>query len=738
MASSEFNIVTVPPKAQAEETIPQKLKLLQTAEKSSWIGLDPGVIGKIGTGLQVKKEHPVHQLPPSDLPEKPQLLKFFPVNEDQLVKDSISFSTYNKGNFMQNRDLLYRVLKTDGKIVRSILELCNFSYTDSHDWNILWLGCAPQQYLYEGLNEHQRINHFPNSFEISRKDRMSIHLTAMQEKFGREDYNFFPDTYIVPDNYSEFHVRYYSDKSTQWIVKPCNSSQGKGIFLLDSMLSLQGSESFVVSKYIKNPYLIGQLKFDLRIYVLVTSYDPLRIYVYDEGLARFASEAYNASGKASKFSYLTNYSINKKNEKFIQNQDSKEDNIGHKWSLSALIKVLNAQGVDTDLLVSKIYDLIIKTIIAVEPEVVLMARKLALGRNNCFDLLGFDVIIDSFLKPWLLEVNLSPSLATDSPLDLLIKGNLVADTLNLVGIRYFDRKKECMNKIKARIRARKNQEKNNEKIPLRAQTAQLTKKEPQNNTLKHRFAIFDTIEESQRLGNFFRIFPSQGSHVYDKYFLTPRASNKAVYSYLFLNDCVVDVPRPVYKSDFELKKEVEKDKEKDKEKEKAKIVITGDDILIEYLCRILHAGRSLGFERLKIEWRTALDKFVNHSIWLNISSALPLNMGMLQRLESRIFEMKERRKQSEAVQKDVVSYMNQKNQVIRGFSAQQLENMLKSSSKSIAKDIMSSLFIDNSGLLTEMIKFLARGSSTKPKQPSVFRHTSLNSEEFSKFSPKRL
>ena len=75
-------------------------------------------------------------------------------------------------------------------------------------------------------------------------------------------------------------------------------------------------------------------------------------------------------------------------------------------------------------------------------------------RNNCFDLLGFDVLIDSDLKPWLLEVNLSPSLSTDSPLDLHIKSNLIADTFNLVGIRGFDRKKESINKVRARIKIR--------------------------------------------------------------------------------------------------------------------------------------------------------------------------------------------------------------------------------------------------------------------------------------------
>lgn len=48
----------------------------------------------------------------------------------------------------------------------------------------------------------------------------------------------------------------------------------------------------IVQHYIALPYLINSSKFDLRIYVYVTCYDPLRIYVYDNGLARFASVKY--------------------------------------------------------------------------------------------------------------------------------------------------------------------------------------------------------------------------------------------------------------------------------------------------------------------------------------------------------------------------------------------------------------------------------------------------------------
>ena len=73
-------------------------------------------------------------------------------------------------------------------------------------------------------------------------------------------------------------------------------------------------------------------------------------------------------------------------------------------------------------------------------------------RTNCFELLGFDIIIDSDLKPWLLEVNITPSFACDTPLDASIKSTVVCDMFNLIGIKRFDRKKESINKIKHRMK----------------------------------------------------------------------------------------------------------------------------------------------------------------------------------------------------------------------------------------------------------------------------------------------
>ena len=120
--------------------------------------------------------------------------------------------------------------------------------------------------------------------------------------------------------------------------------------------------------------------------------------------------------------------------------------------MGAFCKHLEQVGIDMSLLWSRIYDLIIKSILCGESYVQAGMKKNGCHRTNCYELYGFDVLIDSDLKPWLLEVNISPSFATDAPLDMHIKSTLVVDTFNLVGIKKFDRKKESMNKIKHRMK----------------------------------------------------------------------------------------------------------------------------------------------------------------------------------------------------------------------------------------------------------------------------------------------
>ena len=98
-------------------------------------------------------------------------------------------------------------------------------------------------------------------------------------------------------------------------------------------------------------------------------------------------------------------------------------------------------GHDDVLLFKKIEDCIIKTIISVEPVINNATDMFCPAKSgNCFELFGFDILIDSKLEPWLLEVNISPSLSSSSPLDKKIKTMLICDTLNLVGVYPYDRK----------------------------------------------------------------------------------------------------------------------------------------------------------------------------------------------------------------------------------------------------------------------------------------------------------
>eukprot|EP00927_Polykrikos_kofoidii_P032730 TRINITY_DN27797_c1_g1_i1.p1 TRINITY_DN27797_c1_g1~~TRINITY_DN27797_c1_g1_i1.p1 ORF type:complete len:1102 (+),score=198.01 TRINITY_DN27797_c1_g1_i1:147-3452(+) len=333
----------------------------------------------------------------------------------------------------------FRIERIRAPAVRETFEQNGLRASSGQDWLIQWSGPGMKESGYQGLHEYQRVNHFPGSSELTQKDRMWNHFHKMARRFGTAAFDFCPQTFVLPEQTEEFLEVYKTSKHV-WIVKPHASSQGRGIFLLRDLKEMPIKDVSVISRYIDNPLLIQQLKFDLRIYVLVTSYEPLRIHIYREGLTRFASKPYSTDEEHLKDAYrhLTNYSINKFAANFKENQQLNADNVGHKWSLSALNRHLECVGIDTDLMWTRIHDIIIKTLLSVEPVIAAKTRKNTNHAGNCFELYGFDVLVDDQLKPWLIEVNLSPCMNADSPLDWQVKSSLLSDTFNLVGIRRAD------------------------------------------------------------------------------------------------------------------------------------------------------------------------------------------------------------------------------------------------------------------------------------------------------------
>lgn len=280
----------------------------------------------------------------------------------------------------------------------------------------------------------------------------------------------------------------------------------------------------VVSEYLQNPLLINGLKFDLRIYVLITSFNPLKIYLYDDGLVRFATEPFtmHPSQMANRYVHLTNYSINKFSKKFVDYTDEK---IGTKWTLAALKKTMRNMGLDPDLMMMRIEDIIIKTIISIEHKVFKACQQYVPYRNNCFDLLGFDVLIDSELKPWLLEVNMSASLACDSEVDLKIKSLMLAELFTLIGVTSDLGKKSDFSMVNTNLF---------KYVMLDVADGQKyqSAKEERKKDLK---VIQETREEVLRSQHFKLIFPSYNFALYKPYFEGERPLNKVLFDEIIKN-----------------------------------------------------------------------------------------------------------------------------------------------------------------------------------------------------------
>uniref|UniRef100_A0A8C2JNV1 Tubulin--tyrosine ligase-like protein 5 n=1 Tax=Cyprinus carpio TaxID=7962 RepID=A0A8C2JNV1_CYPCA len=333
-------------------------------------------------------------------------------------------------------NLAFKIVRTESRLVRGILVNHGFHevHPNSNDFNLMWTGSHLKPYLLRSLQDFQKVNHFPRSFELTRKDRLYKNIQRMQQTHGFQNFHIVPQTFVLPAEYQEFSSSFSKDKGA-WIIKPVASSRGRGIYLVSSPSQIPLEENILVSRYISNPLLIDGFKFDVRLYVLVTSYDPLLIYLYEEGLARFATVKYDhaTANIKNQFMHLTNYSVNKKSSDYVSCDDPEVEDYGNKWSMSAMLRYLRQEGKDTTLLMGQIEDLIVKALLSAEIHIATACKMFVPHRCNCFELYGFDVLIDSNLKPWLLEVNLSPSLACDAPLDLKIKASMISDMFSLVG-----------------------------------------------------------------------------------------------------------------------------------------------------------------------------------------------------------------------------------------------------------------------------------------------------------------
>ncbi|XP_010867012.2 probable tubulin polyglutamylase TTLL2 [Esox lucius] len=333
--------------------------------------------------------------------------------------------------------LVFRLHEGTPQLVREVLLERGWKEYDEQeqeegDWNLYWRASAFRSSDYDNILPWQRLNHHPKMVGITRKDYLARNLKRMRGTFGSGLYDFSPNAFILPNDYPRFLAEYTKlslkngDRSGYWICKPVDQSRGRGIFVFKDLKDLVYDCSVIVQKYISNPLLIAGYKFDLRIYVCVKSFQPLTIYMHQEGLVRF--EKYNLSSLDNLYSHLTNTSINKFGPYYTTNKEKVGQ--GCKWTMSKFRRFLHSQGVNELLFWQKINSIVTLTLLTIAPSIP--------SRPNCVELLGFDILIDARYRPWLLEVNYSPALTLDCQADVTVKKGILHDLVDLMNYTSVD------------------------------------------------------------------------------------------------------------------------------------------------------------------------------------------------------------------------------------------------------------------------------------------------------------
>lgn len=304
-------------------------------------------------------------------------------------------------------------------------------------------------------------------YNYKKYDKMSIiafqKFVKIEKDFDiltEQEKNQFPDDYQefwkTPNDYLIFRILYFHflfrskiphfddlcKSRNIWILKPTSQSKGAGIVLSSSLEEIvelvRTNQDRIIQKYIEKPLLIdGKYKFDLRIWVLVSSTSPMIVYMFPKYYLRLCPEEYSPLHQNPK-SHLTNYSLNKgyfmDSGQSVINCDEFEQILMNKYKVDFNESILPK----------------IKKLIA---DVFMEAKDALVHRKNSFEIFGLDVLIDQHFNPWILEVNKSPA-CEDRTSFLSENLHQMADSLYQM---LFPRNQTSLNEIEEIKKVKKNE-----------------------------------------------------------------------------------------------------------------------------------------------------------------------------------------------------------------------------------------------------------------------------------------
>ena len=353
------------------------------------------------------------------------------VQYDEIIfeeKDRKYFVTYEAYEENYIRKSVMCVLNNSG-IIRS--------FSDFNTHNLLIKNPGYDKLGEMGMIPYlQKLFSYNNFKVITNKDLTYKYYAIMNHHYPK-DYTYMPPSYSYPEEKKiilKIFQNYKLAEDNLWLIKPKLGTLGEGIYIFKNLSNVP--DDYIITKYIGNPHLINKLKYDFRLYVLVTGLSPLKIYLYKEGMVRFTTEEYSLDlNKIDElYIHLTNVHINKKNKKIYKKAQDVDTDEGSKWSLQVYENYCKKNGIDYEKIRQQMADISIKSILAVRDLFLNEIEENGTKDRNHFKLFGYDFLVDENLKVHLIEINGRPSLIMGDINDLKLKPQLVADALNLVGI----------------------------------------------------------------------------------------------------------------------------------------------------------------------------------------------------------------------------------------------------------------------------------------------------------------
>jgi len=220
-----------------------------------------------------------------------------------------------------------------------------------------------------------------------------------------------PRTFVFPQDFERWQAAVAAEPETIWISKPGSGARGEGIYLVTDPAAVEPKSNTVLQEYIANPHLIDGYKYTLRFFVAVTSLDPLQVWVFPDGLTKLTTQPFTTDRAFldNRFVHLTNPAVLR--------GDTSADFAKQRMTHVEYRQRLREAGIDDAKLFKDIHEVIAKSLLAVcEPvlKVLKQGAENGIETNGQFMLIGYDILVDDQMRPWMIEANAGPSLEPEA------------------------------------------------------------------------------------------------------------------------------------------------------------------------------------------------------------------------------------------------------------------------------------------------------------------------------------